>query len=102
VKKPKSRKARDRQWHLLRSAKRVGLPRDVFKAMLTEAPKRCEICRAKSEVNDHCHKRNRHRGRLCHPCNTAIGLMKDSPARLRSAADYLESFVEYLEDNQDE
>ena len=28
---------------------------------------------------------------LCHDCNVAIGMMKDSPNRLRSAAQYLET-----------
>lgn len=30
------------------------------------------------------------RGLLCQPCNTTLGRMKDSPALLRRAADYLE------------
>lgn len=32
------------------------------------------------------------RGILCNRCNRAMGLMADDPARLRAAADYLESF----------
>jgi Recombination endonuclease VII len=103
---PKSRKARDRHWHLLRMAKRVGLTgnafppdlaRRIFREMLSQ-DKACCICSAKRGlVADHCHRRNRHRGRLCHPCNTAIGLMKDSPARLIAAAMYLEEFEEQFE-----
>jgi hypothetical protein len=70
--------------------------------MLQADGSKCGICGRKVKlVADHHHRLKRHRGRLCHPCNTAIGLMKDSPARLRSAADYLEAFVEYLEDNQE-
>lgn len=30
------------------------------------------------------------RGLLCNNCNTAVGLMRDDPARLRAAADYLD------------
>ena len=30
------------------------------------------------------------RGLLCDPCNKALGLMQDDPARLRAAAEYLE------------
>jgi hypothetical protein len=87
-----SRKARDRRWHLLRSAKRVGLTREVFALVVKAGGKQCAICGRRAEVNDHCHKRKWHRGRLCHRCNTALGLMKDSSKRLRDAAIYLEEF----------
>ena len=97
-----SRKARDRKWHLLRMAKRVGLTslpadaaREAFKAMLKSSGKACGICGKKGKlVADHCHKRSRHRGRLCHNCNMALGLMKDDTGRLRAAADYLDRFEE--------
>jgi hypothetical protein len=39
---------------------------------------------------DHCHSQNLVRGLLCCDCNIAIGKMKDDPARLRAAADYVE------------
>lgn len=38
---------------------------------------------------DHCHKTGQVRGLLCTNCNTAIGLMKDSPERLEAAASYI-------------
>jgi hypothetical protein len=41
-------------------------------------------------VVDHCHTSGVVRGLLCGPCNRAIGLMRDEPKRLRSAARYLE------------
>ena len=38
---------------------------------------------------DHCHKSGKVRGLLCSNCNTAIGLMKDSPKRMALAVEYL-------------
>jgi Recombination endonuclease VII len=46
---------------------------------------------------DHDHEKHVVRGLLCHPCNTAIGLAKDSPGRLRALADYLEEHDEQSE-----
>jgi hypothetical protein len=39
---------------------------------------------------DHCHTTKKVRGLLCGNCNHSIGKMKDDPALLRAAADYLE------------
>ena len=47
-------------------------------------------CRTRAHV-DHDHITGKVRGMLCHDCNVAIGMMKDSPNRLRSAAQYLET-----------
>lgn len=40
---------------------------------------------------DHCHDSMRVRGLLCHGCNSAIGLLRNSPALARAAADYLDA-----------
>ena len=106
LKPKKDRKKRDRQWHLLRMARRVGLTflppdvaRRVFRQMLRDGGVKCGICGRKGKlVADHCHKRRRHRGRLCHGCNTALGLMQDNPIRLRGAAEYLEEFESQFEE----
>ena len=87
-----SRKARDRRWHLLRYAKKVGVTREFVMLLIKLTRKQCAICGRRAEVLDHCHQRMEQRGRLCHRCNTALGLMKDNPQRLRDAADYLEQF----------
>jgi hypothetical protein len=40
-------------------------------------------------VVDHCHKSGVIRGLLCSPCNYAVGIMGEDPARLEAAAQYL-------------
>ena len=58
----------------------------------------CDICNTTENpggqhnewVIDHNHSTGVVRGLLCAHCNTALGLMRDSPARLRAAANYLE------------
>lgn len=42
---------------------------------------------------DHCHENGHVRGLLCSSCNTAIGLLRDDPAILRSAIAYLEKHL---------
>jgi hypothetical protein len=41
-------------------------------------------------VVDHCHSSGEVRGLLCHNCNRALGLLKDSVDSLMRAARYLE------------
>ena len=40
-------------------------------------------------VVDHCHASGQVRGLLCHNCNRALGLLKDSDEVLQRAIDYL-------------
>jgi uncharacterized protein YbaR (Trm112 family) len=52
----------------------------------------CAICKTESDrklVVDHDHVTGKIRGLLCHNCNMAIGILKDSPVLLQSAIDYL-------------
>lgn len=52
----------------------------------------CAICgSSKKLVIDHDHMTMKIRGVLCTWCNVSIGMMNDSPDRLRKAADYLET-----------
>lgn len=37
---------------------------------------------------DHCHARNVFRGWLCRPCNQALGLLREDPARILALHDY--------------
>lgn len=58
---------------------------------------KCAICQKqetawprKNLAVDHDHNTGKIRALLCTACNMAIGLMRDDPDRLRSAANYLE------------
>lgn len=60
---------------------------------------KCAICgctlnssRYTKASADHDHKTGKLRGILCSNCNTAIGLMKESPYRLECAIRYLEEY----------
>lgn len=84
--------------------KRYGLTPERFEEILA-AQGGCAICGATSPGgNGQFHVDHDHgccppkracdlcfRGLLCHGCNTSLGHMADNPARLRAAADYLES-----------
>ena len=64
----------------------------------------CKICGATAKesgrvlVVDHNHDTGEVRGLLCAHCNSGIGLLKDSPALLRRAIDYLEERGSYGRD----
>jgi hypothetical protein len=53
----------------------------------------CAICKLGLSLSiDHCHLTNKVRGLLCRNCNTALGMLKDSPELLQSAIEYLKRF----------
>lgn len=55
----------------------------------------CAICRQIPDGvlhADHDHTTGKIRSLLCGNCNTGIGMLKDDPVVLRSAANYLEQF----------
>jgi hypothetical protein len=74
-----------------------GLSAAEFDAMLCEQAGRCKACDdpfgpgSHDAHVDHDHKTGRVRGLLCQGCNMAIGYAKDSGARLRLVAAYLEA-----------
>lgn len=80
---------------------KYGLSRENL--ALLETRLRCDVCgRTSEEVGakgpsgrrlhiDHDHVTGTVRGVLCKPCNSALGLAEDDPARLRALADYLEA-----------
>lgn len=60
-----------------------------------EQKKRCAICRSNKSGSrggfhaDHCHKRKKFRGILCHHCNLMLGHARDSARILKNAINYL-------------
>lgn len=79
---PESRRRRQASTH--------GMTLDQLDALIARFDGKCWVCReAKGTLVDHCHRSERRRGWLCHPCNVMLGMAKDSPERLRAAADYL-------------
>lgn len=68
-------------------------PRE-FIEMLESQRHRCAICLKKSSRPLHVDHQHAEplviRGAICASCNTILGLARDSPERLRAAADYLE------------
>jgi hypothetical protein len=74
-----------------------GLTIEAYEAMAIEQGHQCAICRSYEPYTrtgvwhvDHCHATGAVRALLCSPCNVGLGSLKDDPARLRAAADYLE------------
>lgn len=68
-----------------------------YQALFVAQGGRCAICKRKPEewrrlAVDHDHETNEIRGLLCSRCNTALGLLGDTAALLRAAADYLDGF----------
>lgn len=86
---PKETKAKQRAAQL---KSRYGIVEADYQKMFDDQRGLCKICHNTDSQKlsiDHCHYSGKVRGLLCAACNKAIGLMKDSPERLRAAADYL-------------
>lgn len=77
-----------RQNRLLEVRTRYGLT----EAELDSLGDACHLCGEPAKCIDHCHATGKVRGLLCARCNTALGLMRDSPDLLMDAATYLLSF----------
>jgi hypothetical protein len=76
-----------------------GISLEHYEKMYAEQGGLCAICNGEGFVMkechslklvvDHCHLGGHVRGLLCHNCNRALGLLKDSTAVLSNAIDYL-------------
>lgn len=87
-----NRKAKERRTRLVKAR---GVSRTVLDRMLAKQRGVCALCgdppKRKALALDHCHRTGRVRAFLCHPCNGALGLLKDDPSRCDRAAAYLRS-----------
>ena len=76
---------------------RYGITIEQFNETLARQDGCCAICGTddpgwgKWHV-DHCHETGIVRGLLCHPCNTGMGMLRDSKSLLRKAIAYLEEY----------
>ncbi|MDP3940359.1 MAG: endonuclease domain-containing protein [Deltaproteobacteria bacterium] len=75
----------------------LGFAKGEYQEALLLQGNRCAICAvdfasisSRQVCADHDHATGQARGVLCNNCNTAIGMLKDSPERLLAAVRYLE------------
>lgn len=77
-----------------------GITPERYDEMMAMQGHSCGICgkhqdnEVKRLAVDHCHATGEVRALLCHNCNKALGLFRDSPDLLSMAAKYLEHFSE--------
>lgn len=99
VERARGRREENRDQAALRSftgnlRRSYGMTEEDYHALMGAQGGRCAVCRGdftgRSPHVDHDHETGAVRGILCFVCNTAIGKMRDDPALLRAAADYLE------------
>ena len=76
--------------------RKYGISIEDYDTLLIKQDGLCAICSNPPGkyrlVVDHNHITKQIRALLCHNCNAALGLMKEMPERLRSAALYVESW----------
>ena len=86
-----------REYALLKD---FGLSHDDYERLWAQQNGLCAICEQPEQALmygkemklavDHCHETGKVRGLLCANCNRGIGMLKDNPAWLRKAAQYVE------------
>lgn len=89
-----------------KAGSRYGLTTNEYLQFVKGKP--CQICgkvfstksRTESPQIDHCHKTGRIRGVLCGPCNRLVAQSRENADILRKAADYVDRFVEDLEEDE--
>lgn len=75
----------------------------VMAALTKKQRGRCRVCGRegmalgngkKGLVLDHCHATGKARAMLCGPCNAALGLLGESPARIKALSDYAQTWAQ--------
>lgn len=91
--KPKYKRLKDEELKWKRYEALYGLTKEHWEFLFRCQGQRCAICgdTDRQWFVDHSHVTGKVRGILCPSCNTAIGLLLDSPKILRIAADYVEN-----------
>lgn len=85
-------KERKKTYRTKARCKKYGLTTDQYEQILEDQANVCAVCTksfGKTPHIDHDHETGAVRGILCHHCNTALGLLKDSPELLLRAVMYL-------------
>jgi len=90
---------RRRRYHLKHT---YGMHLEEFEEMFVAQDGVCAVCgnpefqirrgQVKSLDVDHDHDTGDVRGLLCSPCNAALGLLQEDPARIQSLLTYIESW----------
>jgi hypothetical protein len=72
-----------------------GISLEQYEEMLDSQRGRCAACRDEAGERalhvDHCHGTGVIRGLLCAACNTALGLLRESPLRMQALICYIET-----------
>jgi hypothetical protein len=78
-------------------ARTYGITLEELEELERRSGNRCMVCDATAEEDgrnlcvDHDHDTGKVRGLLCHPCNSAAGLLGDNSKRVEALAAYLVS-----------
>lgn len=88
------RRANPRKTFAAQLKHKFGLTLEQWDAMVVAQCGRCASCgdpmtRTNEPCVDHDHETGKVRELLCHPCNSALGLLKESLLRLGSLASYV-------------
>lgn len=96
-KKKEARVYKPRNSRLNNLSSKYGITSDHYDAILERQGGACALCQKPAGRSnrwgtlsvDHCHETGLIRGLLCAACNSALGMLGDTPERLQRALDYV-------------
>ena len=96
-KKKETRVYKPRNSRLNNLSSKYGITIDHYDAILQRQGGTCALCQKPAGRSnrwgtlsvDHCHETGLIRGLLCAACNSALGMLGDTPERLQRALDYV-------------